>query len=483
MTRPSCIIIEIEKNKKQEGKIMNLNNTLKVITQTQNVNIFFEKEPVEIVFKNFQKNVPTLIYHAKTILPDNSEYPFCKKCNCYMIRHGYSAPIKVRYTTDNASRHTIILLKKARFICKKCRQTVQINATSLVPKNCSISNRVRQLILSELTTTYSMKEIAKHTVTSPSFVLNLLIKNVDPYTYSNRFSLPEHLCIDEVRVVNKTCGFICCNAENGRIIGALPTHDNATIKAFFSNFSVSARDKVKSVTMDLNVGYPSAIREMFRNAELIADRFHLVKMLNDALNKMRVAVYKKYRKDTIEYKILKNFHKLFECNISKLDGKVLKKRTKLFNMMLTDVEIVDMGLQSDKELARMYDLVQNVTQYLRDFDALNMEKLLKKHTLFKAELTLKRRDWTLKNNPKNQKNLDYPKELQENEVQAKLSTFCKPSFYDAVLNAFAVNYSTYTNGRIEGINNVVKLLKRNAFGFRVFDVFYRRLILRVNNCI
>ncbi len=43
-----------------------------------------------------------------------------------------------------------------------------------------------------------------------------------------------------------------------------------------------------------------------------------------------------------------------------------------------------------------------------------------------------------------------------------------------VLNSFAYEYS---NGFLEGINNSTKVLKRNAYGFRVFERFRAKILL------
>ncbi|WHS04916.1 transposase [Ligilactobacillus salivarius] len=57
----------------------------------------------------------------------------------------------------------------------------------------------------------------------------------------------------------------------------------------------------------------------------------------------------------------------------------------------------------------------------------------------------------------------------------------RKSNYDLVINAFKEEYKDFTNGKIEGINNVVKHLKSNAYGFKLFDNFYRRVLLKINS--
>ncbi|MBF0699124.1 transposase, partial [Streptococcus danieliae] len=38
----------------------------------------------------------------------------------------------------------------------------------------------------------------------------------------------------------------------------------------------------------------------------------------------------------------------------------------------------------------------------------------------------------------------------------------------------------YSNARLEATNNLIKVIKRNAFGFRNFDNFKKRIFLALN---
>ena len=49
---------------------------------------------------------------------------------------------------------------------------------------------------------------------------------------------------------------------------------------------------VKTVTMDLNCYYPLVARELFPNAQIVIDRFHMVQMLTRSFNSLRVQIMK-----------------------------------------------------------------------------------------------------------------------------------------------------------------------------------------------
>ncbi|WP_373712981.1 transposase, partial [Streptococcus sp.] len=59
--------------------------------------------------------------------------------------------------------------------------------------------------------------------------------------------------------------------------------------------------------------------------------------------------------------------------------------------------------------------------------------------------------------------------------QTVFKTFLKDK--DKVLNALELPYS---NAKLEATNNLIKVIKRNAFGFRNFKNFKTRILIALN---
>ena len=53
---------------------------------------------------------------------------------------------------------------------------------------------------------------------------------------------------------------------------------------------LAMREGVEAVCVDMWGGFPKVIREVFPNAKIVIDRFHVQKLVNKALNKVRLAV-------------------------------------------------------------------------------------------------------------------------------------------------------------------------------------------------
>lgn len=192
--------------------------------------------------------------------------------------------------------------------------------------------------------------------------------------------------------------------------------------------------------------YVSLIKELFVNAEIIIDRFHIVKLFTNSFNHTRIDTMKDYSPNNIKYKRLKKYWKHFLKPYKLLDIKHFFKRVHFPNRSVSDEDIVDISLDVDKTLKNTYDCYQCLREDIekRDFE------------LFVFHL-------------------NYFKD----KVSDRMKTSINTCFYylDFIKNSFTYNYS---NGPIEGINNFVKVLKRIAFGYRNFANFRTRIFITRN---
>ncbi|MCP6640259.1 transposase, partial [Klebsiella pneumoniae] len=67
------------------------------------------------------------------------------------------------------------------------------------------------------------------------------------------------------------------------------------LKNYFYRYPLSERKRVKTVSIDMYEPYMALIREVFPNAKILIDRFHIVQSLNRALNMTRVTVMNSFR--------------------------------------------------------------------------------------------------------------------------------------------------------------------------------------------
>lgn len=102
---------------------------------------------------------------------------------------------------------------------------------------------------------------------SPSSVCRYL-DNYDDLFRRNYDYLPEHLAMDEFRGVGGKFHFICINGDgNHEIQQILPDRFKKTIIDYFEQFHIKTRERVKTVSLDLNSYYKDIVKIVFPNAK------------------------------------------------------------------------------------------------------------------------------------------------------------------------------------------------------------------------
>ena len=118
--------------------------------------------------------------------------PTCPHCQGKMIKYYFQRPSTIPFL-DVQEMATVLKLRKRGFQCKVCRR-VSVAKTSLVKKNCQISQpvwaKITQLLIEKQTNT----DIAKRLHVSVSTVQ----RQLEAFTFTDNFeTLPEILSWDE----------------------------------------------------------------------------------------------------------------------------------------------------------------------------------------------------------------------------------------------------------------------------------------------
>jgi transposase len=74
------------------------------------------------------------------------------------------------------------------------------------------------------------------------------------------------------------------------LLEVIDSHKSNDIIAILKQQPLAMRERVEEVCVDMWGGFPKVIREVFPNAKIVIDRFHAQKLVNKALNKIRLAL-------------------------------------------------------------------------------------------------------------------------------------------------------------------------------------------------
>ena len=311
----------------------------------------------------------------------------------------------------------------------------------------AIGNGFTVLTLQKRCTTIS--ELALDMGRFPQTILKGLVLNFDSFNVFDEGMgssarailtprLPKYLGIDEIAVVKGQGKYygVLVNLETHQPITLLPSRTQAALRQVFSQWGAAVLEGIEGVSIDLWKPYQSLVEEMMPNATVVADRFHVTKLLNEELDNQRKAekrAAKKITKKADRKRVLEGL------NGSKY---VLLRNEKDLNERQRE-KLIEVGKVSPK-LATMYRLKEEFREIFESSENW-------------AGGTLRLLDW-----------------------MADSSTFFKQScgtikrWFDEVTSYFELRI---TNGVVEGINNKLKLIKRLGYGFSNFDNFKLRGLL------
>lgn len=417
----------------QSNYILNLLNIKDENIKLNENSLFYEKFD-DIVYKVIEG---TLSYKPL----------FCSRCGCVFDenqtyeKNGFKTSDIL--LLDVCGHGCILRLKKQRFLCHSCNKKF-FAETSIVNKGCFISNSVKYAIALDLKNKISEKDIAKRFRVSPNTVERI----IDSYYDGKKLykhHLPEVLSFDEFKSVKSADGamsFNMCDAKTGKILDIVEDRKLNSLLKYFAYFTHKARSKVKLIVIDMYSPYISLIKKMFPNAEIIIDKFHLVQLISTSLNKTRINLMKKDKKN---YNKLKRYWRLILKPQEELDNSKWKKYT-CFNNLMTQSSVVNYLINIDKELLNTYEIYQNILYSIKNNKYKELETILNNKNEF-ISIYMKKSIKTLKGY------LPYIKNTLSN---------------------------SYHNGFIEGNNNFIKVIKRIAFGFRSFHRFKARIMICKN---
>lgn len=355
-----------------------------------------------------------------------------------IIKWGFRKNCKIKIPKIS-NCYSLLILHKQRFFCKHCNNTF-IAETNLIDRNKNISNNTELQLNLELMQKQSEKDIAKRLDISVSKI-DRKLNEISSHKVLRHETLPTSMNWDEFKATKDTKGkmaFIITNNESGNIFDIKDSRKTYDLEKYFKRYSRKERDKVKHISIDFYSGYISLAEKLFKNADISIDRFHIIIQVYNALNNARI---KLCYKNNPNYKKLKDYWKLIVKNERDLSDE--KKYSKHFKKDISQKEIVQYLINTDKTLEATYECYQGIINSLNDKD----------FNKFKSIIT------------HGNKNIS-------DKMKQTLKLFNKNIKY--IENSFKYDIN---NGIIEGTNNLIKCLKRIAFGYRKYDHFIARIFL------
>jgi transposase len=106
-------------------------------------------------------------------------------------------------------------------------------------------------------------------------------------------NIGENISIDETALSDGDLYTIVTNKDNngkkGSLIAIVEGTDSKEVIAALKRIPEDKRKIVKEATLDMSNSMDKIVRESFKTADLVIDRFHVQKLVNDALQELRIS--------------------------------------------------------------------------------------------------------------------------------------------------------------------------------------------------
>ena len=241
------------------------------------------------------------------------------------------------------------------------------------------------------------------------------------------------LGIDEISLKkrHKQYALVLSDLQQRCVIAVLPDRSKEHLEAWFEQLSPDERKSIQVVSIDMWNPYRQAVQAKLPQAKLVADRFHVMKQLNDRLTQIRRAIQR--QADEATQQLLKGSRWILVKNRDELSP-------------TEEAHLLEI-LKACPRLRTVYLLKEEFrTICEKAKDRPQAERFLR-IWLWKAERTGDR--FLLK----------FVKTLR--------------NWWHEILNYFV---DRVTNGFVEGINRAIRTVINRAYGYRNFENFRLQIL-------
>lgn len=250
-----------------------------------------------------------------------------------------------------------------------------------------------------------------------------------------RLSQVRRLGIDELshRKGRKSYYCVLTDLDRGVHIDLLPDRRKETLSAYFQELGPEWCAQIEAVSCDMWSPYIEVAETFFPEAIISIDRFHVVVLLNQVLDRFRKKLRREYPKENL-YKRTK--------------WQLFKRLDKLSDR---ELGVLSIALASNEQLAEIYQL-------RNDF-----------HAVFDFEQEPHAADYELN---------AWMEKLEQSTTATHWEPFLKTL---ANWKGYILNFvqNRLTNAATEGLNNIIRHIKRISFGIHNFEHLRIRLLAKV----
>jgi transposase len=369
---------------------------------------------------------------GQTIFTIEQEPETCRCSACGSSQVQSRGRVERRFRTLSiGSRATFVVLPIPRVECQACGVVRQVKIPFADARR-SYTNSFERYAL-ELGRRMTIRDVAKHLGVSWD-----LIKEIQKRDLTRRYSKPKlkhlrRIAIDEISIAKGHRYLtVVLDLDSGAVVFVGDGKGADALKPFWKRLRPSGA-RIEAVAMDMSAAYRGAVATNLSKAKIVFDRFHVMKLFNEKLSELRRALHREAT-DVMQKKVLKGTRWLLLKAAENLDEEKDEK-TKL-----------EEALALNQSLAAAYYLKEDLRQF--------WEQPGKKFGTVFLDGWIKRAE------------ASGIKMLQQMAKTLAAHRSGLLAYYDVMI----------TSGPMEGTNNKIKTMKRQAYGFRDKEFFKLKIL-------
>ena len=357
----------------------------------------------------------------------------CSACGSEDVIGRGQTPRRFR-TVPIGGKPVYLALAVPRVECHCCGVVRQVKIAFADPRVTYTKAFERYAL--ELSQYMTIQDVADHLRISWD-----VIKEIQKSDLKRRFDRPKlkhlrQIAIDEISVAKgHVYVTIVMDLESGVVVHVGRGKGGDALKDFWIRLRHSGA-KIEAVATDMSPAYIDAVTTHLRGARLVFDRFHVIKLYNDKLSELRRAMYRELT-ESMQKDVLKGVRWL------------LLKRPENLDPTRKEPQRLEEALRLNAPLATAYYLKAELNEIWEQDDEEEAQALLM--------------DWIT---------------YAESSGIRMLQNFAKTLRLHA-LGILAYYDHPISTGPLEGTNNKIKTMKRQAYGFRDQE-FLRLKILGIH---
>jgi transposase len=229
---------------------------------------------------NFKETEHDYHIFAKTKVPSS----ICPRCGSKKtVGHG-SDDITVKDLPIHG-RRVGVYIGARRYKCRDCGKTFTEALPHVNSKRLMTDRLVQYVGAQALSRTFT--SIADDIGVAEGTIRNIFRDYVNELEKTVRFEIPQWMGIDEIHIIKKPRAVIS-NIKNNTIVNILPDRNKKTVIKYLN--SLDGKNHVRYVAMDMWNPYRDAVNTVFPDATIVIDKFHVVRMANEAVEKVRKSI-------------------------------------------------------------------------------------------------------------------------------------------------------------------------------------------------